>query len=186
MKTVYIIHGWGGSPEEPLLQWLKSELEKKGYKAVVPAMPDTETPVIDAWVAKLGEIVKPGEDSILVGHSIGAQAIMRYAEKLPPEQTFAGAVFIAPWLTLILDENEEEAVARPWLTMPLQDEAIRQHLPRMVAIFSDNDPYVPIENAEFFKDRFGAQVVMETSKGHFTAGDGVSELTSALNAIESF
>jgi len=31
VKRIFIIHGWGGSPDEPLLRWLKSELEKNGF-----------------------------------------------------------------------------------------------------------------------------------------------------------
>jgi len=30
MKRVFIIHGWGGNPEEGWLPWLKKELEAKG------------------------------------------------------------------------------------------------------------------------------------------------------------
>lgn len=39
MKKVYIVHGWDGSPEEPMLQWLKVNLEEKGYVVEVPKMP---------------------------------------------------------------------------------------------------------------------------------------------------
>ena len=38
MKRVFIIHGWGGYPEEGWLPWLKKELEKNGFKVFVPAI----------------------------------------------------------------------------------------------------------------------------------------------------
>ena len=41
-KRVLIIHSWGGSPNEPMLQWLKTKIEENGLEAVLPEMPDTE------------------------------------------------------------------------------------------------------------------------------------------------
>lgn len=38
MKKVYLIHGWSGSPNEPMHQWLVSELEKAGFDVEAPEM----------------------------------------------------------------------------------------------------------------------------------------------------
>ncbi len=184
-KRVFIIHGWGGSPDELLHKWLKLELEKKGLEVFVPQMPNPEKPVIEAWVSRLEEIVRaPDKDTILVGHSIGCQAILRYLEKLNPMSKIGGVVFIAPWLTLSNLESEEEwQVADPWLNTPIRETDVIKHTLKITTIFSDNDPYVSSENIELFKRRFNAEVVVEHGKGHFTADDGVKKLESALNAI---
>ena len=184
-KRVFIIHGWDDSPDEPLHKWLKSELEKNGFEIIVPQMPNSEEPVIEAWVSRLEEIVgAPDKDTILVGHSIGCQTILRYLEKLNPTLKVGGVVFIAPWLTLSnLASEEEWRVADPWLNTPIREMDVIKHAPKITAIFSDNDPYVPSENIELFKKRFNAEVIVEHEKGHFTADDGVEKLESALNAI---
>lgn len=158
-KRVFIIHGWGGSPNEPLHKWLKLKLEKKGFKVIVPQMPNPEKPEIEAWVSRLEEIVgTPDESIILVGHSIGCQAILRYLEKLNLISKIGGVVFIAPWLTLSNLESEEEwQVADSWLNTPIREIDVIKHAPKMTAIFSDNDPYVPSENIEMFKRRFNAE-----------------------------
>lgn len=184
-KRVFIIHGWGGSPDEPLHGWLKSELEKNGFKVVVPEMPNSEEPEIEAWVSKLKEIVgAPDKNTILVGHSIGCQTILRYLEKLHPASKVGGVVFIAPWLTLLnLESKEERRVADPWLNTPIRETDVIKHTLKITAIFSDNDPYVPSENIELFKKKFNAEIVVEHEKGHFTTGDGVEKLESLLNAI---
>lgn len=187
MKKVIIIHGWGGSPDEPLLRWLKSELEKNGFEVVVPEMPNSEKPEIETWVFKLKEIVEvPDKDTILVGHSIGCQTILRYLEKLHPASRVGGVVFIAPWLSLSnLESDEEWRVADPWLNTPIRETDVIKHIPKITAIFSDNDPYVPSENIEVFKKKFNdnIKVIVEHEKGHFTADDGVEKLESAMNAI---
>ena len=93
-------------------------------------------------------------------------------------------MFIAPWLTLSNLESEEEwRVADSWLNTPIRETDIIKHTPKITAIFSDNDSYVPSENIELLKKRFNAEVVVEHEKGHFTADDGVEKLESALNAI---
>ena len=184
-KRIFIIHGWGDSPDEPLLRWLKSELEKNGFEVVVPKMPNSEKPEIETWVFKLKEIVEvPDKDTILVGHSIGCQAILRYLEKLHPVSRVGGVVFIAPWFTLSnLESDEEWRVADPWLNTPIRETDVIKHIPKITAIFSDNDPDVPSENIKLFKKRFNTEVIVEHEKGHFTADDGVEKLESVLGAI---
>ena len=184
-KRVFIIHGWGGSPKDPLLRWLKSELEKNDFDVIVPEMPDSEKPKIETWVLKLKEIVKePDKDTILVGHSIGCQTILRYLEKLHPTLRVGGIVFIAPWFTLSnLESDEEWQIADPWLNTSIRRTGIIKHIPKITAIFSNNDPYVPSENIEVFKEKFNTEVIIEHEKGHFTAADGVEKLESALGAI---
>jgi len=185
VKRVFIIHGWGGSPDEPLLRWLKLELEKNGFEVVVPKMPNSEKPEIETWVLKLKEIVEvPDKDTILAGHSIGCQAILRYLETLHPTSRVGGVVFIAPWLTLSnLESDEEWRVADSWINTPIRETDVIKHIPKITAIFSDNDPYVPSENVEMFKKKFDAEVIIEHGKGHFTSDDGVEKLESFLNAI---
>ena len=185
MKTVYLIHGWGGSPDEPLHKWLRKELVSKDYGVVAPTMPEPEEPKITTWVAKLREVVgQPNENTILVGHSIGCQTILRYLESLRPTDRVGGVVFIAPWFTLQNLESEEEwEIAKPWTDTPTDFAKVLEHVPGITAIFSDNDPVVPFENANEFQKELGTENIIEQKKGHFTEEDGVTELSSALEAI---
>lgn len=32
MKRVFIVHGWGGRPDESWFPWIQRELESKGFK----------------------------------------------------------------------------------------------------------------------------------------------------------
>ena len=188
MKKVYIIHGWDGSPEEPMLQWLKFNLEKEGHEVVVPEMPEPSVPKVDAWLGKLKEVIEPDSDTILVGHSMGCQAILRYLETLSESLKIKGVVLIAPWIELdtetIKEEGEEVIeLARPWLETPIDFEKIRTHIRQAVAIFSDNDPFVPLSQKSLFEKELNAKTFVEREKGHFSPSDQVSELPVALEAI---
>jgi predicted alpha/beta hydrolase family esterase len=99
-KRVFIIHGWGGNPDEHWLPWLKSELEQKGYEVVVPQMPNTNKPVIEEWVNHLSEIVgEVDAQTYFVGHSVGCQTILRYLETQAGKKA-GGCVLVAAWFKL--------------------------------------------------------------------------------------
>jgi len=185
MNKAYIIHGWGGGPDEKWIKWLKNELEKSGFEVMAPAMPDSENPKIDAWVGYLSKIVgSPDADSYFIGHSIGCQAILRYLEILPQSSRIGGAIFIAGWFTLTgIDSLEEKQISSPWLTTPMDFSKIKSHTGKFVAIFSDKDPFVPAENQKMFSEKLGAKIIVEKEKGHFTEADGVNEMPIVLEEI---
>ncbi len=191
MKRVFIIHGWGANPERVRLQWLKKELNKRGFEIFVPAMPNTDEPKIEEWVNFLSSLVRePNEETYFIGESIGCQTILRYLEKLENEKV-GGAIFVAGWFNLSeftfkeepTEEEEARIIAKPWLETPINFQKIRETTNNFVAIFSDNDPYVPIEDKDIFKEKLGAEIIIEHNKGHFTDEDGVKELPSALNSL---
>ena len=95
MKHAYIIHGWGGNPNEPMLVWLKKELGKNGFNVTAPKMPNPEEPEIGPWVNKISEIVSPDEEIYFIGHSIGCQTILRYLERLDKNVKVKGVILIA-------------------------------------------------------------------------------------------
>jgi len=190
MKTAYLIHGWSGKPDDPILAWLRDELERTGWTVVAPEMPDRHEPKIESWVGALNAIVKPTAETVLVGHSVGCQAVMRYLAQTPPGTRIAGLVLIAPWMQLdeetIREEGPESvAIAKPWVETPIDFSAIKVRTAQTVAIFSDDDPFVPLAQKELFERELGARTIVEQGMGHFSRGDGVREVPSVLEAVRS-
>lgn len=183
MKRVIIIHGWGGHPNEAWIPWLKRELLSREFEVSAPEMPDTDYPRIDAWNKKLSEIIgEPNEDTYLVGHSIGCQSIIRYLAGLTVGRV-GKVVLVAPWVTLHDLDSDDEEIARPWLDTPLEYEKARLVAGHVTAIFSDDDPDVPLENKNIFAERLGADIVIEHHKGHFSVDSGVTELPVVLDVL---
>lgn len=184
-KRIFIIHGWGGYPEEGWFPWLKQELERRVYSIAVPAMPESGEPKIESWVSHLSDVVGiADENTFFVGHSIGCQAILRYLESLPANIKVGGAVFVAGFFTLTnIDNPEEKEIAKPWLETPIDFEKIKQHTEKFIAIFSDNDPYVPLDNKDIFADNLGAKIIEEHDKKHFSGSTGTIELPVVLASI---
>ena len=183
MKTIFLVHGWGGSPENCWFPWLKAELEEKGFLVKVPTMPNADSPELNSWVAHLANFVGQADgNTCFVGHSIGCQTIMRYIQTL--DKPVGGAVFVAGFFRLLyLATEEEKTIAKPWLETPIDLEKVKQNIPKLTAIFSDNDPDVDLGNKELFEKNLGAKTLIEHNKGHFSDDAGVLELPSALEAI---
>ena len=184
MKTAYLIHGWEGNPDNCWFPWLKKELEERGYKVFAPAMPDPDAPEINSWVQALQKTVEPDSETILIGHSIGCQTILRYLASLDPDVHIKGVFFVAGFVRLKgLESEEEEEIARPWLDNPIDWEKVRQHVDKVVAIFSDNDEFIDVDNAQTFKEKLDAKIIIEHDKGHFDDEAGATELPSLLQQI---
>src|SRR3989338_9157022 len=185
MKRVFVIHGLGGFPEEGWFPWMKKELESRGFEAQVPAMPDTDEPKIEEWVPFLKKLVgAPDEDTYLVGHSIGAQTVLRYLAGLDQGQ-IGGTVLVAGWLEKLesLYEEEEIEIAKPWLETPIDFDNIKKRTKNIVAIFSDDDEFVPLYNVDKFKEKLGAKTIVEHAKGHINGEAGIKEIPIALEEL---
>lgn len=189
MKRVFIIHGWDGTPKDAWFPWLKNELEKSGFAVQVPQMPEAAAPRIKNWVPKLSELVgMADEGTYFVGHSMGCQTIVRYLETLPDGARVGGAVFVAGFfkhLTGIIKPEEKE-IESEWLKTPLDFAKVRLRLTKSVAIFSDNDEWVPLDNQDDFRDKLGSEIVVMHNMQHFGSTSGVKELPIVVQKIRAF
>mgnify|MGYP001609436738 CR=1 FL=1 len=179
-----MIHGWGGSNENPWFNWLKKELEKRKFQVIIPTMPDTMKPTINAWTAKLAEVIgKPDENTYLIGESIGTQTIMRYLEKTKGK--IGGCVLVVPWFNLTDetwdDEGYTREIAKSWLETPINFEKIKKSCNKFVTIFSDDDPYVPLSDSKIFKEKLNAKVIIDKKKGHYQVDEAPVVLKELLD-----
>lgn len=181
---IWIIHGWSGYSDECWFQWLKKQLEERGHEVHVPQMPDADAPDITKWVSKMRDIVEPDDQTILIGHSIGCQTILRYLEGICAK--IKAAVFVAGFFNLIensFEDQEDKDIAKPWLDIRIDADKVKLKAERIVAIFSDNDPHVPLSDAALFKERLGAETIIYPKMGHMGGSDNLTEFPELLNKI---
>lgn len=183
-KKVYIIHGWGGNTESGFKPWLKKELEARGYLVNVPFLPDTDYPVIKKWVPFLTNYIKDlDDDTILVGHSLGCQAIFRFLSE-QDGVSVGKIVIVAGVFDRITNMSEEESsVARPWLETPIDQEKVKSSAKKIVAFFSDNDKWIPLDSEKIARERYGAKTIIEHGMGHYSDDDKIFKVPSVLNEI---
>jgi len=176
MKIV-IVHGYQGTAMGGWRPWLKAELEARGWNVSVPEMPMPDAPRVEEWVATIGkEVGDEGKDCILVGHSLGCIAILRYLEK----EKAAGAVLVAGFAEKL---GEDFKATNNFVEKPLDYAKVKKNCGKMAAIFSDNDPYVPVSQEKLFKERLGAATLVLHARGHFSSSEGTTKLPEALALI---
>ncbi len=184
---VFIVHGWDGYPEEGWFPWLKKELETRGFQVFIPQLPDTGNPRIYNWVPALAKVVGiPDAQTYFVGHSMGCQTIARYLESLPEGVKVGGSVFVAGFFKHLTGLEDDPAVTdtdRHWLGTSLDLEKVKTHLDKSIAIFSDNDPWVPLDNQDDFKEKLLSRIVIEHQMGHFSGSNGIKELPIVLESL---
>lgn len=187
-KRIFIVHGWDGYPEEGWFPWLKKELEARGFKVFVPQLPNAENPRIEKWVPALASAVGTvDKNTYFVGHSMGCQAIARYLESLPVGVKVGGIVFVGGFfkrLTGLEDDPDVQETNRLWFEAPIDFKTVKSHFSKSVAIFSDDDPFVPLDNQDAFRYNLGSEIIIEHSKGHFTGGrDKIFSLSIVLEKL---
>ncbi len=182
-KKIYLVHGWGGSDSsEEWFGWIKEKFKKLGIEFISFNMPNTDEPKIEEWVGFLKENVTSfNNETYFIGHSIGCQTILRYLEILDSEIKISGVVFVAPWMELDKNTIEEEGeevieIARPWMETPIDFDKIKRHTSNFLAIFSDNDSYVPLTEVERFKKELGAEIIVKHNEAHFNKTKEIPEI----------
>ena len=84
-----------------------------------------------------------------------------------------------------IEEEGEEVIkiAKPWMETPIDFKKIKSRCEEVIAIFSDNDPYVPLSNIDIFKKNLNAKILILNKRGHFDPDSNVDKLPEILKFI---
>jgi predicted alpha/beta hydrolase family esterase len=192
-RRAFIIHGYQSFPGEAWLPWLKRELVKAGYKVSLPAMPTPGRPSLPGWIAFIAKLVgEPDRKTVMIGHSLGCQAVIRYLETLGAAGKAVGqTVLVAGSFppNLSLAEAREKTGSRnqallAWFTAPVDPRKVKRAAGKCTMILSDDDPYIPLQKARAtFRAKLNPRIIIEHGKGHFNEDDEITALPSALRAV---
>ena len=142
-------------------------------------MPSPDAPICSDWVSTISrEVGTPSPSCALVGHSLGCIAILRYLEQLPPSARLGPVILVAGFGHAL-----PVADFSTFCEKPLDFPAIRAHSMRFVAIHSDNDPYVPLSEGEYLKQKLGAELIVKKGMGHFSSSEGTTKLPVVLETL---
>lgn len=160
MKVIFIPGNGGGGPNDNWFPYLKEELEKLKIEVVASEFPDNQLARESYWIPFLKNNLKADVETILVGHSSGAIAAMRFAEN----NKIFGSVLVGAYHT-DLDlpmEKQSGYFNRPW-----DFESIIQNQQWIIQFASVNDPWIPIEEARFVHEKLNTEYHEFLDFGHF-------------------
>jgi len=163
-------------------QWylnVKKELENLDIEVVAENMPDPDLARKEFWLPWIEDKSKGADKVILIGHSSGAVAIMKYLE----DHQVEGAILVGGSHTDLGDEKEK---ASHYFDDPWQWDKIKKNIAWIIQFASTDDPYIPIEEARFIKDKLGSEYHEYTNKGHFsTDTSNKIEFPELIEAIKN-
>jgi hypothetical protein len=173
LPRVILIHGNGGSSAGDIwLPWLERELTRLGLEVINRTFPDNVKARATYWLPFLDEL-GAGEHTILIGHSSGAVAAMRYAET----HRLAGSVLIGVCHTDLGDSGE---AASGYYREPWQWQRIRENQPWIGIFNSTDDPCIPVAEARFVAAQLKCSYFEHSDRGHFMD----SELPEVLQFVK--
>lgn len=139
--------------------YVKRELEKLGLMVIAKKMPDSNLARKEYWLPFIAQQI--GEDNaILIGHSSGALAIMRYAET----HKVLGLILISACHTDLGDEKER---ASHYFDEPWQWDKIKQNTQWIIQFGSTDDPYISIKEMHYVRDKLKTEYYEFADRGHF-------------------
>jgi len=181
--NVIIFHGAYGSPEENWIPWLKKQLETQGHAVFVPRFPTPKKQSLENWNSVFSKFEKEVDsESIFVGHSLGSAFILRLLERLNVK--VKACFFIAGFVDFLGDPTFDE-INKSFVRMPFNWEKIKSNSNSFTVLHSDNDPFVPIGNAEEIATSLGIKVELIHGAGHFNASAGYKRFPLLMEKILS-
>ncbi len=174
---VILIHGNGGHwPKRNWFPYVKRRLEKLGVKVIFKHFPDPVLARAKYWlpfIKKLGA----DENTILVGHSSGAVAAMRYAEK----NKILGSILVGACYTDL--DVKTEKISR-YYDKPWRWKAIKKNQKWIAQFASTDDPHIPIAEPRFIHKRLATEYHESKTEGHFSSSDGKTEFPEIVAIIK--
>lgn len=169
MKNVLILHGTDNNSKGNWFPWLKRELEKRSWKVWVPDLPQPDKPSIKKYNQYIlaNKEWKFDKDSVLIGHSSGAVAILGLLQHLPEDVIVDTCILVGSFKDSLgwdaLDGLFEE---------PFDFERIKSKARKFVFIHSDNDPYCPLEHAKYLSEKLDGELIVKKGQKHFNLEKG--------------
>jgi predicted alpha/beta hydrolase family esterase len=155
-----LIHGNGGSTAGDIwLPWLERELAALGLEVINQTFPDNVKARARFWLPFI-ESLGADENTILIGHSSGAVAAMRYAET----HRLLGSILVGVCHTDLGDGGE---AASGYYSAPWQWQRIRENQQWMAVFNSTDDPHIPIAEARFVAAQLRCSYHEFNDRGHF-------------------
>jgi predicted alpha/beta hydrolase family esterase len=173
-----LIHGnGGGKPTDNWLPYLKRELEKIGVKTDAPQFPDADLARASYWIPFLKDILKADEKTIIIGHSSGAIAAMKFAE----ENQILGSVLVGAYHSDLGIENEKLS---GYFDAPWDWESIRKNQKWIIQFASTDDRWIPIAEARYISEHLKTEYYEFSDRGHFGGDREVKEFKECVAVLK--
>ena len=172
MKII-VIHGNGGcTAGDSWYPWLERECLALGLTVINQTFPDNVKARARFWLPFLDEL-GADENTVLVGHSSGAVAALRYAET----HRLLGSILVGVCHTDLGDADE---AASGYYAAPWRWDLIRDHQQWIAIYHSTDDPHIPAAEPRHVAAQLKCSYFEFADRGHFVHAHALPEIVPFL------
>ena len=181
MKVV-VLHWTFGNPQENRFPWLQKTLEKNWHQVRVPTLPTPENQSPETRCQTLQQQVPFtfDKDTILIGHSLGATHILNILDQ-ERKEPIKKAILVS-WFTKELWNKEFDTLNAPFLKNRNREQ-IKNNAKEFIILQGDNDPYVPINEAEYLQENLEGILEIIPQWGHINTSAGFNKFNEILKYL---
>ena len=182
MNNYFIIHGSYGNPYKNWIPYLKSQLSKRRLNCIVPSFTTPDKQDYESWNSILMSYLKIGyitKDTTFITHSLGGIFLVNFL--IDNKIKVKKIITVAGFNNIQFDKDNSL-----YDSFYMKDESLAKICDlcdEIICIYSDNDPYIPIEKAESFASIVKGQNVLINNAGHFNEKYGYKEFKEILEYI---
>jgi len=154
MKNAIILHGTGDEPEMFWFPYVAAGLREKGFEVWLPQLPNATKPNLADWLLFIMQNGKFGDETVLIGHSAGAQIILSLLEK--SDIKVKQAILVSGY-----SKPLPETAADPKNQGRFDWEKIKGKADEFIFINSDNDPWECTDaQGKIMADNLGGRLII--------------------------
>ena len=176
MKIILIPGNGNTDINDIWFPYVKHSLELKGFEVIARNMPDPELAHKDIWLPFIRNELCADGNTIAIGHSSGAVALMRYLENTK----LLGVILIGACYTDLGYVSERES---GYYELPWEWNTIKENAEWIIQYASQDDPYIPITEPRYIHDRLNSEYHEYTDQGHFGEDINKTEFPELVNDI---
>lgn len=160
-SNVVLIHGnWGATSKDIWFPYVKKEIETMGVEVISHDFPDAVRARQRYWMPYLIDTICPDENSIIVGHSSGGLAALRFAE----EYRLLGTALVA---TQLNDCGIEHERLSGFFETPFRWNTIKNNQEWILQFHSKDDPWISLNVAREINENLDSEYFELDGYGHF-------------------
>lgn len=178
----FIIHGVYANPEANWFPWLKKELENRSYEVIVPKFPTPFDQSLESWLRTIAKYEsKINEETVLIGHSLGAAFILNYVEQ--KNKKIKAAFLVAGFHKQLGIEYDE--INKTFIDKKFDWKKIKNNCNKFFVFASDNDPYITLEITKELAKILDAKLTIIHNGGHLNKQAGFDKFPMLFDLILS-
>lgn len=157
-------------------------MDENNIHFVAPILPNADDPKVNEWLNEL-EKTHPNKNSILIGHSRGGTAILRWLEKQPVNVKVKKVILVATNSGSSEKRDKTKNNKGFYTKRSYNFDKIKSHCDNFVVLHSKDDGWVPFSAGEENAIGLNAKFLKFKDRGHFGSKLPKQEIPELLDEI---